>query len=262
MTKLEHHFVVEIKENSSFEHRLYNLFKASISDQVPITQFRKLFSKYQKMDVYIMKKNDKDIGMAYFMYCKNPKYKEDIYIRIGLGIIEEERASSYFPKSLIMSSMIKAKLKYPFKNIFLVGITMNPIVYSATCKYWKYTYPNPILVDSEHINEVKNRIVTLFNMNEIENDVIGVPFKITEVEEVKKKFEENRSDNVFINYFTSKIAADECNRGLLSIIPINPLNLAIVIVRKTKMDVMRSLYMFMYEKVMPMLEQYRPATRI
>ncbi|GAA4274796.1 hypothetical protein U6A24_21460 [Aquimarina gracilis] len=262
MTKFEHHRVREIKENSSFENRLYHLFVASISDQVPITQFRKLFSKYQKMDVHIMTKNGKDIGMAYFMYCKNPNCKKDIYIRIGLGIIEEERASSYFPKSLIMSSMIKAKLKNPLKNVFLVGITMNPIVYSATCKYWKYTYPNPLLVESTHINNVKNRIITLFNMNEVENDVIGVPFKITEVEEVKKKFEENRSENVFINYFTSKIAAEECNKGLLSIIPISFRNLVIVVIRKTKMDVMRSLYMFMYEKVMPMLEEYRPATRI
>ncbi len=258
MTKLEHHKIVEIKENSQFETRFYNLFIASISDQVPLTDFRNLFSKYEKMDVYIMKKKGKDIGMAYFMFCPNPQNKKDLYIRLGLGIIEEERGSSYFPKGLIMKTMIKAKLQNVFKNVFMVGITMNPIVYSATCKYWKYSYPSPILEYSDDMLGVKNRILDMFHMNQVVDDVIGVPFTITEVEKVKKHISVVESTNKYIKYFTSKISADECDKGMLSIVPIDFINLIIVVKRKTKIDITRFTSRIFEQKIKPILKEYSP----
>ncbi len=259
MTKLEHHRIVEIKENSPFENRFYELFKTSISDQVPLSDFRKLFSKYTKMDAYIMKNNDKDIGLAYFMTCRNPENTKDVYIRLGFGIIEEERERSYFPKGLIMKTMIMAKLQNLFRNVYMVGITMNPIVYSATCKYWKYSYPSPLLPFSKSIEAVKTRIINRFNLNEESSDVISVPFNITEIAEIKNKLSINGSDNPYIQFFNSKIAETSYNQGLLSIVPIDFKNLGIVVIRKTKMDVMRSIYTFFDEKVMPALREYKPA---
>ncbi len=260
MTKLEHYRVREIKENSTLEKRVHHLFMTAISEEVNINNFRKLFSKYDVMDVYIMKKKKKDIGIAYFMSCKHPRNRKDLYMRLGLGIIEEERGSFIFPKGLILKTMIKAKLKNLFRDVYMVGITMNPIVYSATCKYWKYSYPNPVLDTSEHISEVKNRIVNLFEMNEIEENVIGIPFNITEVAEVKKRFSDNGSDNIYINYFMRTISNNECNKGLLSIVPIDLPNLAIVSVRKTKTDIDRFRTKMIEEKIKPIWREYKPAS--
>ncbi|WP_109301121.1 hypothetical protein [Aquimarina sp. AU474] len=259
MTKLEHYRIKEIRKNSKLENRVHQLFMTSISEEVNIFSFRKLFAKYDVMDLYIMKKNRKDIGIAYFMSCKHPQNKKDMYVRLGLGIIEEERGSSNFPKGLILRIMIKAKLSNMFRNVFMVGITMNPIVYSATCKYWKYTYPSPVLDTSKHISQVKDRIVNLFGMNEIEENVIGVPFNITEVAEVKKKFSNSISENMYINYFTNKISNKEYNKGLLSIVPIDFKNLAIVMVRKNKIDIERFITKTIEEKIKPILQDYRPA---
>ncbi len=259
MPKLEHHRIFEIQEDSAFECRLHNLFKATISDEVSLPHFRKLFSKYENMDMYIMKKDGKDIGMSYFMFCKNPQNKKDLFIRIGIGIIKEERSASHFPKSLILKTMLKAKCKYPFKNVCMVGITMNPIVYLATCKYWKYTYPNPVLDRSDEELALKNRIVDLFHLNEVENDVIGIPFSMPGIEDAKKKFSDTESDNAYIKYFASKVNTLETNKGLLTIIPITLNNLSILVIRKKKTDVMRSIYNVLDQKIMPIFEDYIPA---
>ncbi len=259
MTKLERHRIKEIEKDSLLEDRFYTLFRSSISDQVSLDDFRKLFSKCSKMDLYFMKKNNLDIGVAYFMYCKNPENRKDIYMRLGFGIIKEERMSSYFPKGLIMKTMIRAKLLNIWKNVYMVGITMNPIVYSATCKYWKYSYPSPEMENTEAITAVKRRIIERFHLNEVSTDVIGVPFTITEVEEIKQKPEILNSENVFIKYFNAKIKHNESNKGLLSIVPIDFKNLAIVFIRKTKMDVMRSLYLTLEQKILPALKEYSPA---
>ncbi|AXT59387.1 hypothetical protein D1816_03150 [Aquimarina sp. AD10] len=259
MTKVEHHKVKEIKENSLFEKRMYNLFSASISDQVSLPDFRKLFSKYEKMDAYIMKKNGQDIGMSYFMLCKNPNRKKDIYVRLGLGIIEEERGRAHFPKKIILKTMLKTKFQNLFKDVFMVGITMNPIVYSATCKYWKYSYPSPVLEKSAPIKQAKNRILSRFHMNEVANDVIGVPFRITEVEKVKKQLSVVQSTNPYIKFFNSKIGSDECDKGLLSIVPIDTANLCIAAKRKTKADIKKFYDKVFEEKLKPMLKEYSAA---
>jgi len=259
MNNLEHFQVTEVEKNSLFEKRVYDIFITSISSQVSIEHFRKLFSKYVKMDLYIMKKDDKDIGMAYFMTCNNPENKKDIYIRLGLGIVEEERGNSNFPKMLIFKSMIRLKLKNLFKNVYMVAITMNPIAYSATCKYWKFTYPSPILEESDAIVEVKKRIVNRFGLKEVDKDVIRFPFVVTEIEKVKKKFSEEESGNTYINYFGSKIAAEDCDKGLLNIVPINFANVWVAATRKYKLDAARSLYRILDERVMPALSEYSPS---
>jgi len=223
MAQLEYHFVKKIIEGSVFEMRLFQLFKDSISSEIPLSNFRKLFSKYDKMDLYIMKKNEKDIGMAYFMSCRNPNKKRDVYMRLGLGIIEKERSSSNFPKTLIMKVLIGFRLRNPWKKIYMVAIIMNPIIYSATCRYWKYSYPSPILEKPNSINAL------------------------------------NESNNTYIQYFVSKIGAEECDMGLLSIVPISFKNIGIGIIRKYKMDFMRLLFHIMDKRVMPTLREYRPA---
>ncbi len=259
MTKLEHHKVVKIEENSLFEKRLYDLFKATISDEVSIPHFRKLFSKFESMDMHIMTKKGKDIGMSYFMYCKNPQYRKDLYIRLGIGIIKEERGGAFFPKTLILSTMLKAKMKYMFKNIYMVAITMNPIVYVATCKYWKYTYPNPNFENPKSIKDLKNRTKSLFNFNEIEEDIIGIPFSMPDIEDAKKKFSDTESENEFIKYFATKVSAEETNKGLLTFIPVDFVNLSIVAFRKTRTDVMRFLNKILEENGIPIFKDYSPA---
>ncbi|MEW7292989.1 hypothetical protein [Aquimarina sp. 2304DJ70-9] len=258
MTKFEYHKIVKIEENSPLENRLYNLFKAAISDEVSIAHFRKLFTKYDSMDMHIMMKNGKDIGMSYFMYCKNPEYKKDLYIRLGIGIIKEERGGSFFPKSLILKTMLKARLKYLFTNIYMVAITMNPIVYVATCKYWKYTYPNPIINTPQNILELKNRTLDHFMMNEIEEDIIGIPFSMPGIEDAKKKFADTESDNAFIKYFATRVNAEETDRGLLTFIPVDFINLFIVVFRKTRTDVMRFINKILEENGIPIFEEYSP----
>ncbi len=258
MIKFEYHKIVTIEENSLLENRLYNLFKATISNQVSISHFRKLFSQYDSMDMHIMIKNGKDIGMSYFMFCKNSEYKKDLYIRLGIGIIKEERGGSFFPKSIILKTMLKARLTYCFKHIYMVAITMNPIVYLATCKYWKYTYPNPDIETPRSIFDLKSRAMHLFNLNEIEDDIIGIPFSMPEIEDAKKKFSDVESDNNFIKYFATKVNIEQTDRGLLTIIPVDYKNLVIVVFRKTRTDIMRFLFKIMNEKVMPVLESYSP----
>ncbi len=259
MAQLEYHFVKKIIEGSVFEMRLFQLFKDSISSEIPLSNFRKLFSKYDKMDLYIMKKNEKDIGMAYFMSCRNPNKKRDVYMRLGLGIIEKERSSSNFPKTLIMKVLIGFRLRNPWKKIYMVAIIMNPIIYSATCRYWKYSYPSPILEKPNSINALKTRIIKMFDLNEVRKDVVSFPFIVTEIQKVKKKFSSNESNNTYIQYFVSKIGAEECDMGLLSIVPISFKNIGIGIIRKYKMDFMRLLFHIMDKRVMPTLREYRPA---
>ncbi|MBQ4819075.1 hypothetical protein [Aquimarina sp. MMG016] len=260
MTKVEHHLIREIRENSSFETRLYNLFKAAISDQVSITNFRKMFLKLEKMDIYIMKKDAKDIGLAYFMYCNDPENKKNIYVRPGIGVIKEARDNgAYFPKSIIMNTMIKTKFRNLSKKVFMVSVTMNPIVYVAACKYWRYVYPKPTRRSGKSLIDTKNKIIDLFHMNEVKKDVIEISFSLPEIEETKREFSDVKNDNIYANFFSSKIKNEECNRGMLTVIPINAINLIAVVRRKTKDDIKKSFNRIVEEKLVPLFKRYSPA---
>ncbi|GAA4277429.1 hypothetical protein [Aquimarina mytili] len=248
MTKLEHHKVVKIEENSSFENRLFTLFKNAISDEVSLTDFRKMFSKLEKMDVYIMKKNGKDIGLAYFMYCQDPNIPKNLYVRPGIGVIGEERGS-YFPKSIIMNTMIKTKLKNLSKKVYMVSVTMNPIVYVAACKYWRYVYPKPTRRSSDSVINAKNKIIDLFHLNEVKKDVIEISFSLPEIEETKKKFSHSNKNNAYVKYFVDRIKDEECNRGVLTIIPINFINLIAVVRRKTNDDIKKLIHKVLDQKI-------------
>ncbi len=258
MTKFEHHYVVEIKKNSPFENRLYNLFKASISNEVSLVNFRKMFSKLEKMDIYIMKRNEKDIGLAYFMYCQDPTNTRNIYVRPGIGVVGDERGS-YFPKSIIMNTMIRTKLKNLSKKVYMVSVTMNPIVYVAACKYWRYVYPKPTRKSSKKLVHAKNKIIDLFNLNEVKKDVIEISFSLPEIEETKKKFFDSSQNNAYVKYFAERISHEECNRGVLTVIPINFINLIAVVRRKLKNDIQKLWNKVLEEKIIPILKDYIPA---
>ncbi len=255
MAGLEHHRIHEIRENSSFENRLFTLFKNAISDEVSLTDFRKMFSKLEKMDVYIMKKNNKDIGLAYFMYCQDPNIKKNLYVRPGIGVIGEERGS-YFPKSIIMNTMIKTKLKNMSKKVYMVSVTMNPIVYVAACKYWRYVYPKPTRRSSDSVIHAKNKIIDLFHLNEVKKDVIEISFSLPEIEETKKKFSNSNTNNAYVKYFMDRIKDEECNRGVLTVIPINFINLIAVVRRKVKADIIKFLNKAFDQKIK---RKYSPA---
>jgi len=241
MTTLEHYLVSEIHEDSIFENRLFNLFKNTISNEVSLSDFRKMFSQLEEMDVYIMKKNKRDIGLAYFMYCQDPNIRKNLYVRPGIGVIGEERGS-YFPKSIIMNTMIKTKLKNLFKRVYMVSVTMNPIVYVAACKYWRYVYPKPTRKTSESLVNTKDMIIDLFQLNEVKKDVIEISFSLPEIEETKKKFSDSNKKNAYVRYFVDRINAEECNRGVLTIIPINFINIVAVVRRKTNSDIKKAIH--------------------
>lgn len=261
MTKLEHYRISQIQANSLFETRIYNLFKAAISDEIGLEQFRKLFTKCDKIDLHIMKRNEHDIGLAYFMSFKNPKHRKDIFLRLGIGIVKEERGKSNFPKILILRMMIKTKLQNLFKNVYMVAITMNPIVYSATCKYWKYTYPNPDRVTTDEILAVKERVVEFFRLEEIVQDVIEFPFSLNSISDTKRKFSNQQNANSYIRYFMSKINGNEYDKGLLNIVPITSTNLRIGIFRKTKNDTKKLLHQLLASTRSAIIKEYSTSAR-
>lgn len=248
MTTLEHYLISEIHEDSIFENRLFNLFKNAISNEVSLSDFRKMFSQLEKMDVYIMKKNKRDIGLAYFMYCQDPNIKKNLYVRPGIGVIGEERGS-YFPKSIIMNTMIRTKLKNLFKRVYMVSVTMNPIVYVAACKYWRYVYPKPTRKTSENLINTKDKIIDLFHLNEVKKDVIEISFSLPEIEETKKKFSDSKKKNAYVKYFVDRIKDEECNRGMLTIIPINFINMIAVVRRKANADLKKMLHRVMEQNI-------------
>ncbi len=257
MTKLEHYPVLRIQENSPFETRLYNLFRASISNEVTLSSFRKMFSGLESMDVYIMKKRDLDIGLAYFMYCQDPNNKKNLYVRPGIGVIGQERGS-YFPKSIIMNTMIRTKLKNLSKKVYMVSVTMNPIVFVAACKYWRYVYPKPTCKMNQKMIRTKNRVINLFHLNEVKKDVIEISFSLPEIQETKKNFSCTSSANSYVKYFSERIKDEECNRGMLTIIPISFINLIAVVRRKLKNDIVKFSNRIVEEKLIPLFGEYNP----
>ncbi|EAY27204.1 hypothetical protein [Microscilla marina] len=214
-----------IAPDSSLEQRIYRLFSLTADERFNLHYFRKTYEGCDQIDILLIKNEQgEDIGFGSYSYRKI-KGKKNLYVaRPAMGIDKSKRGSS-FPTGLYSKLLIEFKLKHFLSEVILLGITLNPLVYSGGCRYWKKLYPRPNLRYNSHMQGIRQLVIDTYNLNMISENIVSLPYAPRLTEEDVARFDKAAKTNEYIQEFMRLNPHYLNSEGLLTLIPVNLSNL-------------------------------------
>lgn len=210
---------------SELESRIYRLFALTADDGFNKEYFRKTYDDCDQIDVLLIKNEaGEDIGFGSYSYRKIEGAKNLYIARPAMGI-DKSRRGSKFPTALYSKMIIDFKMKHFRSEVILLGITLNPIVYSGGCAYWKKLYPRPNLRYNSHMQKVRELVIDTYKLNMIRENIVSLPYAPRLLKEDIERFDKAAETNEYVKEYM-RLNPNYLNReGLLTLIPVNMSNI-------------------------------------
>lgn len=216
--------------NSPLEKRVFSLMKKTISDNMSLENFRTLTKNSQEIEIIFCLEENQDIG---FMYCGTYQLDSNlIIIRSMLGMLTQYRKDSLKKAKFVLTkSMFSIKMKYLSKQVYIVSININPLVYAALCSYWRQTYPSPNVPMPYKYQTILETCSEHFNWKMNKDYVIKKNFSLLIEQDDIQRIDQN---NPYMIYFFSRVLSKNWDEGILTVTPVNLMNLFSLIFRSIK----------------------------
>ncbi|BFM48749.1 hypothetical protein [Marinomonas sp. THO17] len=219
-----------LEPNSPLEKRVFSLMKKTISDNISLEGFRALIANSQQIEIIFCLEDNQEIG---FMYCGTYQLNNKlIIIRSMLGMLTQYRKDSLKKAKLVLTkSMFSIKMKHLNKQVCLVSVIINPLVYAGLCSYWRQTYPSPNVSMTKKYQTILESCSDYFNWKMNKDYVVKIPFSIF-IEE--KDIQRINQHNPYMIYFFSRVFSTNWDEGIVTVTPVNLMNLFSLTFRSIK----------------------------
>ncbi|MBJ7539605.1 hypothetical protein [Marinomonas transparens] len=235
----EHIKIQKLIVNSNLEKRLLKVLRLTFSENISLDYFRAMFKNCNYLDITFLSQNNVDVG---FMYFTTFEISRKIHIiRPAVGIIQKHRIKGLKPfKMSLAKSIFMYQLRNPTKQVYIVSINVNPLMYSGLCAYWSQTYPSPELSISDKYASAIEAINQYFDFKMNSQYIVKLPFSCL-ID--KKDTQRMNRNNKFIRFFFVQMFGSDAeptlsdmhwDKGLLSLTPVSLKNLINILLRQWK----------------------------